>query len=88
LLGEVAADDDVGSCRTMIDTQIVAAFPHELRPSSWSSIFTTGRAPTARIADGGKHVGHLELQVHRHRAATRSIGVLYGIGAGFTDSDE
>ena len=42
----------------------------------------------AGVADGGEHIGNLELQMHRHGAATRSISVLNSIGARFTDSNE
>jgi hypothetical protein len=70
----------------MIDTQIVAAVSHELRPPS--SVLTAGRPPPARIADGGEHIRQLELQMHTHGTATRSIGVFNGVGARFTDGDE
>jgi hypothetical protein len=75
----------------MIDTQIVAAVSHELRPASsvlTSSVVTAGRAPSACIADGGEHIRQLELQMHTHGTATRSIGVFNGVGARFTDGDE
>jgi hypothetical protein len=72
----------------MIDPQIVAAVAHELHPASSSSVLTGGRAPTACIADDGEHIWQLEFHMHRHGAAIGSIGVLYGIGTGFADSDE
>jgi hypothetical protein len=40
LLAQAATDDDVGSGRAMIDTQIVAAVSHELRPRPRFSRFT------------------------------------------------
>lgn len=38
--------------------------------------------------DGGEYTRQLELHMHCHGAATRSVGVLNGIGACFTDGDE
>jgi hypothetical protein len=89
LLGEAAMDDDGGSGRAMIDSQIVAAVPHEQRPaSSVLTVLTAGREPAACVADGGEYIRQLELHMHCHGAATRSVGVLNGIGACFTDGDK
>jgi hypothetical protein len=78
-----------GSGGAMIDSQIVAAVPHEQRPaSSVLTVLTAGREPAACVADGGEHIRQLELHMHCHGAATRSVGMLNGIGAGFTDGDE
>jgi hypothetical protein len=70
----------------VIDTQTIATVAH--KQSSSASIFNAGRAPTTSIADGGKYIRELELQVDSHGAAPRPVGMLDGVGTRFTDSDK
>ncbi len=50
--------------------------------------YIAGWAPTAHTTDSDQYIGQLELHMHRHGAAARSVGVLHGVVGGFPDRDE
>ena len=85
-LGQAATDYHLGSESMTINTHFVGAGPHKQRSSS--SILLMRPAPTAGVFDGSHHIRWLEFHIDRYHAPLRSIGMLHGIRAGLTDSDE